>query len=217
VYFAPNLWPDRPSQLRPALVDYFTEVRTLAHRLTELFAAALHLPGDFFAEKTGHSTDTMRINHYERRPGEPDPLEGQMGMGAHTDYGVLTVLYADAVPGLQIVSPDGHWVDVLPEPGCLLVNLGDLTATWTNDHWRSTLHRVVPSPPGAVRRSAAFFHDGNYDALVECLPTCTSADDPPRYAPVTAGEHLLAKLLGPRTLSASNATVDTTSGRLAPS
>lgn len=51
----------------------------------------------------------------------------------------------------------------------------------------------------------AFFHDGNYDARIECLPTCQSADNPPRYPPVLAGEHLMAKLLGPRTLTASDA------------
>jgi isopenicillin N synthase-like dioxygenase len=51
----------------------------------------------------------------------------------------------------------------------------------------------------------AFFFDGNWDALIEPLPTCVSADNPARYAPVLAGEHLMAKLLGPRTLTASKA------------
>jgi isopenicillin N synthase-like dioxygenase len=106
----------------------------------------------------------------------------------------------------------------MPSPGTLLVNLGDLLAEWTNDRWRSTLHRVVPPPRHqegrATRRSVAFFHDGNYDALVECLPTCCSPDNPPRYPPVRAGDHLMAKLLGPRTLQASNAT-STAGDRLA--
>ncbi len=159
----------------------------------------------------------MRVNNYERRPGDPDPLEGQMRMGAHTDYGIVTVLYADAVPGLQILAPDGSWQDVVPAPGALLVNLGDLTAQWTNDRWRSTLHRVRPAAPdapdGRHRRSVALFLDGNYDAVIECLPTCRRDGEPTRYPPVTAGEHLIAKVLGPRTLSASAAT-DTTGDRL---
>jgi isopenicillin N synthase-like dioxygenase len=130
-------------------------------------------------------------------------------MGAHTDYGILTVLYADRVPGLEIVGPDGEWHGVVPPDDAFLVNLGDLLAEWTNDRWRSTLHRVVPPPRGtqgaAIRRSIAFFHDGNHDALIECLPTCCSADNPPRYPAVVAGDHLMAKLLGPRTLTASDA------------
>ena len=96
-----------------------------------------------------------------------------------------------------------------------MINLGDLTAQWTNDQWRSTVHRVVPPPGGrgsAVRRSAAFFLDGNWDAVVECLPTCCSPSNPPRYPPVTAGDHLIAKLMGPRLLRPSDA-VDTSGDR----
>ena len=90
-------------------------------------------------------------------------------MGAHTDYGIVTLLWADPVPGLQILDGDGDWCDVQPAPGALLVNLGDLLARWTNDRWMSTMHRVVPptDADGRLmrRRSAAFFHDGNADAL----------------------------------------------------
>jgi isopenicillin N synthase-like dioxygenase len=140
-------------------------------------------------------------------------------MGAHTDYGIVTVLYADRVPGLQIVGPDGAWHDVMPAEQALLVNLGDLLAQWTNDRWRSTLHRVVPPAHGAdgrsSRRSVAFFHDGNYDAMIECLPTCCGPENPPKYPAVRAGDHLMAKLLGPRTFTASDAT-STAGDRLDP-
>jgi len=214
--FAPNIWPDHPAELRPALVDYFAAARQVAITLTEVFAVALGLPEGWFAPFVDRSTTTMRSIRYERRPGEREPLPGQQRMGAHTDYGIVTVLYAEPVAGLQIVDPDGEWIDVIPADGALVVNLGDLTAQWTNDHWRSTVHRVVPPPADAggpaVRRSAAFFLDGNWDAVIECLPTCSSADDPPRYEAVTAGEHLVAKLMGPRLLRASDAT-DTAGGR----
>jgi isopenicillin N synthase-like dioxygenase len=207
--FAANLWPERPAGLRGALVTYFDAVAELAHRLTGVMAIALGLDENFFADKTDHSTDTLRVIHYERSPGEPEPAAGQHRMGAHTDYGILTVLHADRVPGLEIVGPDGEWHGVLPPPDAFLVNLGDLLAEWTNDRWRSTLHRVVPPARAldgaAVRRSMAFFHDGNYDAVIECVPTCCSDDDPPRYPTVLAGEHLMAKLIGPRTLTASDA------------
>jgi isopenicillin N synthase-like dioxygenase len=216
-WFVPNIWPDATPELQPALNAYFDEARRVADTLLDIFAVALGMPPGWFAPFATHSTDTMRVNHYATAPGDPDPLEGQVGMGEHTDYGIVTVLYADPVPGLQIVGPDGAWHDVTPSPGCLLVNLGDLTATWTNDRWRSTIHRVLPParlPDRAnLRRSVAFFHDGNWDASIECLPTCTDETDPPRYAPTTAGEHLLGKLLGPRTLTVSDAT-DTTGSRL---
>ena len=130
-----------------------------------------------------------------------------MRMGAHTDYGSITVLLADPVPGLQICDDAGRWHDVVPSPGSFIVNVGDLLAEWSNDRWRSTLHRVVPPPPsadGAVRRrSVAWFQQPNWDAMIECLPTCSDETNPPRYAPVTSGEHLMAKLMGPRLLEPS--------------
>jgi isopenicillin N synthase-like dioxygenase len=218
-FFAQNVWPTDPGSLRPALLAYFDEAHRVARTLIEVFGDALGLGADWFAPFTDRSTLTMRVNHYERRADDPQAEPGQMRMGAHTDYGIVTVLYADNVPGLEIVGPDGEWHGVVPRPGALLVNLGDLTAQWTNDRWRSTLHRVVPPPPDAAgaarRRSVAFFFDANYDAVVECLPTCRSDTHPPRYSPVVAGEHLMAKVLGPRTLTPSNA-ADTAGDRLRP-
>jgi isopenicillin N synthase-like dioxygenase len=211
--FAPNIWPARPAGMRAAYVEYFAAVEQVAHRLTSTMAVALDLPRDFFAAATDRSVNTLRSINYERRPGEPDPVEGQMRMGAHTDYGILTLLHADPVPGLQIVGPDGQWHDVQPAPDAFLVNLGDAIAVWTNDRYRSTLHRVVPpprSPDGRVRRrSFAFFHDGNLDAVMECLPSCTDATHPPKYAPITIGDHLLAKIMGPRAMAKPEGVVQT--------
>jgi isopenicillin N synthase-like dioxygenase len=122
-------------------------------------------------------------------------------MGAHTDYGIVTVLWADQVPGLEILGSDGRWHPVQPADGALLVNLGDALARWTNDQWISTMHRVAPPRVGGElvpRRSAAYFHDGNADAVIECLDVCTGPSRPPRYGPVTVGAHLAAKLAGSR-------------------
>jgi isopenicillin N synthase-like dioxygenase len=208
--FAPNIWPNRPEGLRETWNEYFAAARTVAHRLTSIFAVALDLPPDYFEDKTDRSIDVFRSNYYSRDANEPPPAEQQMRMGAHTDYGICTVLFADPVPGLQIMGPDGEWHDVIPRDDALLVNLGDALAVWTNDRWRSTLHRVVPPPPGedgiARRRSYAFFHDGNADTILECLPTCTSADNPPKYPPITLVDHLMGKILAPRTLTASQST-----------
>ena len=94
----------------------------------------------------------MRTIRYERRADEADLLPGQQRMGAHTDYGIVTVLYAEPVAGLQIVAPDGEWIDVIPDDDAMVINLGDLTAQWTNDLWRSTVHRVVPPPASLAGR-----------------------------------------------------------------
>jgi isopenicillin N synthase-like dioxygenase len=166
-----------------------------------VFGVALGGREDYFAGVTGHSIDVLRMNNY-RLPDPGTPLEpDQLGMGAHTDYGIVTVLWADRVPGLEILGADGGWHPVRPAGGALLVNLGDAIARWTNEEWISTMHRVAaPRVNGVLvpRRSAAYFHDGDVDALIECLPSCVSAANPARYEPVTVGEHLAAKLAGSR-------------------
>jgi isopenicillin N synthase-like dioxygenase len=173
--------------------------------LTRIFELALGLPANYFAAYQDHSLDVLRLNHYAMPIGATRAAVDQMGMGAHTDYGIVTVLWADQVtPGLQILDPGGRWHDVVPVTGGLLVNLGDLLARWTNHRWLSTMHRVLPpiDARGRVtrRRSAAYFHDGNADAVIACLPSCQDADHLPLYEPVTVAEHLAAKLGGSRAL-----------------
>ena len=206
--FADNVWPTSPAEMRSTWLEYFVACEALGQVLMQIFATALGMPSHFLVAHTSKAPNVMRANNYQRRRQHADPADGQMRMGAHTDYGACTILLADAVPGLEIVGPDGAWHPVMPEPGTLLVNLGDLLAEWTNDRWRSTVHRVVPPPSGtgpSRRRSIAFFHEVDYDALVTVMPTCVSDAHPARYTPVTAGEHLMQKLMGPRTLQKSTA------------
>ena len=203
--FAQNIWPEL-SGFRGAVIPYFEAAKGVAHLLTEVFSHALELPRGYFEAFTDHSTDLLRANHYALAPGEA-PTPGQFGMGPHTDYGIVTVLSADRVAGLELLDQENIWRGVVPEAGALLVNLGDLLARWTNDRWRSTLHRVQPPERAhdhlAERSSMAFFHDGNYDARIACLASCTSPSNPARYEEIIAGEHLRAKLLGPRTMTPS--------------
>ncbi|MEI4274214.1 2-oxoglutarate and iron-dependent oxygenase domain-containing protein [Klenkia sp. LSe6-5] len=198
--YAENTWPDVPG-FRGAVEAWFAEAARVARALTRVFADALGLPVDFFDRMTGHSLDVLRMNNYALPPGSVE-LDGELtGMGEHTDYGIVTVLWADQVPGLQILAPDGGWRDVSPADGALLVNLGDVTTRLTNERWRSTLHRVKPPVvDGTVlrRRSAAFFHDGDVDAVVSVLPGCLAPGEDPKYLPVTVGEHVAAKLRGSR-------------------
>ncbi|NIH68996.1 isopenicillin N synthase family dioxygenase [Modestobacter marinus] len=194
-----NVWPAEAPSFRSAVSAYSAEASRVARTLTSVFADALGLPAGFFEQYTDHSLDVLRMNNYALEPGALE-LDGDLtGMGEHTDYGIVTVLWADQVAGLQVLGRDGGWHDVQPADGALLINLGDLMARWTNERWMSTLHRVKPPiVDGSIqrRRSAAFFHDGNVDAVIETLPTCVGDGSP--YPPITVGEHIRAKLAGSR-------------------
>jgi isopenicillin N synthase-like dioxygenase len=202
-FYAPNAWPAHPPQLRDAWLAYEAAVDDVATNLLEAMALALELPESWFVDSCRHAIVTTRAINYERRATTPDPVDGQMRMGAHTDYGILTVLLADDVPGLQVFR-DGVWHDVSTPRGAFVCNLGDMLARWTNDRWISTMHRVVPPPAGSNgpvrRRSLARFLDCPPDLVVETIPSCIDADHPARYGPVNAGEWLRAKVLGSRAL-----------------
>ena len=119
--------------------------------------------------------------------------------GAHSDYGTLTVLHIEDAPGgLQVETPGGRWIDVPAVPDAFVINLGDLMMRWTNDRWISTKHRVR-CPPAEVsdrsRMSIAFFHQPNYDAVCEVIPTCLKPGEAPRYPAITSGQHWLDKTL----------------------
>jgi len=200
--YARNVYPaDEVPGFEAAVGAWFEAAGRVARTMVRIFGMALGGREDYFERLTDHSIDVLRMNNY-RLPAPDAELEpDQLGMGAHTDYGIVTVLWADHVPGLEIHGADGNWHPVMPADGTLLVNLGDATARWTNEEWISTLHRVAaPRIDGIIvpRRSAAYFHDGNVDAVIECLPSCVSDDNPARYEPVTVGEHLAAKLAGSR-------------------
>ena len=194
-----NTWPDDAvASFRPAVEEWFAQARDVSRILLHAFTEALGLPDGYFDALTDHSIDALKMNNYTLPEGEIE-LAGELtGMGAHTDFGILTVLWADRVPGLQVLDRDGTWHDVQPEPGALIVNLGDAMARWTNDRWMSTIHRVDPPVvDGKIirRRSAAFFFDGNFDAVIETLPGCSRTDQP-GYPPITVADNINAKLAG---------------------
>ncbi|MGH3237952.1 MAG: isopenicillin N synthase family dioxygenase, partial [Streptosporangiaceae bacterium] len=193
--YSPNLWPEALPELEAAWTAYYDAMRELSNCLMSLFARGLGLPPGFFAGKTGQGPNALRAINYPAR--DVAPLPGQLRAGAHTDYGTLTILRQDAVGGLEVLEPSGNWADVESVPGAFVINIGDLTARWTNDRWRSTLHRVVdpPDPPAATarRQSMPYFQNANWSAEISCLPTCLEPGEKPRYEPVLAGPHLMGK------------------------
>jgi isopenicillin N synthase-like dioxygenase len=191
-YFVPNVWPARPSALRAVWTEYYRAMGRLAGDLMRVFAVGLGLPEAVFAGAIDKHITRMRAIDYPALAGAA--LPGQLRSGAHSDYGSLTILRIEDAPGgLQVRNRRGEWVDVKAVPASFVVNLGDLMALWTNDRWVSTLHRVVNPEPdrarGSRRQSLVYFHQPNYDAVIECLPTCHGPGNPPRYPPITSGEH----------------------------
>jgi isopenicillin N synthase-like dioxygenase len=176
-----NVWPDLPG-FRATMLRYFDAVWRLG----------VDLHG-----RSRATSGCRRISAVFRRPARHAAAPalsagtgaaGEIGAGAHTDYGSLTLLLTDGEPGLQVRPRGGDWMDVPHVPGAFVVNIGDCLMRWTNDIYVSTPHRV--RPPRHRRRSVAFFLDPNPDAVIAALP----GTGRPKYPPITGADYLRARL-----------------------
>jgi isopenicillin N synthase-like dioxygenase len=183
-------WPE-PGVI-PGFADFMkahcAKRLALTQKLVRGFALSLDLPEDHFDAVHRYPGIITIINYYP--PLDRATLKKtQWSFSPHTDYGSFTLLSQDALGGLQVRNSAGQWIDVPPVAGTFVVNVGDLLATWTNDLYTSNLHRAVNFAGGA-RISVPYFVSPRGDALIQCLDTCHSADNPARYAPVTAADYV---------------------------
>ncbi|MGW2740833.1 isopenicillin N synthase family dioxygenase [Streptomyces sp. NPDC001450] len=163
----PNQWPTALPALRTAALAWIDRLSGVAQRLLHELLTAIGAPADFYDPVFGdHAHPHLKLVRY---PGSAGDGTGQ-GVGAHKDYGFLTLLLQDTVGGLQVQREDSLFHDVPPLEGAFVVNLGELLEVATNGYLIATNHRVI-SPPGATERfSVPFFYNPRLDARVEPLP-----------------------------------------------
>ena len=146
---------------------------------------------DFFTDKINRQIGILGAMYYPDQCQAPAP--GQLRAGAHTDFDTMTILRPDDAPGgLQIKADNGDWSEIKAPPGAFVVNIGDIMARWTNDRFRSTMHRVV-NRTGAERYSIPYFAIPDFDAVIECLPTCVGPESPVKYEPLHVGRSIQRK------------------------
>jgi isopenicillin N synthase-like dioxygenase len=169
----PNLWPDTPPGLRETVLAYIDAGAAVCATVLRGVALSLALPADYFEQRyTREPLLLFRIFNY---PSRPAPEAAAWGVGEHTDYGLLTLLYQDDTGGLEVHTPQG-WIDAPPVPGTFVCNLGDMLDRMTRGLYRSTPHRVRLNVSGRDRISFPLFFDPNFfatPAAIEGLPAAT--------------------------------------------
>ncbi|OJD35885.1 flavonol synthase flavanone 3-hydroxylase [Diplodia corticola] len=241
----PNIWlpDDALPGFRAFLQSFFRDCDGVVHALLRALALGLGLPREeWLSERHSASAFQLRLLHYPPVPvraltggegsggggGDEGSEGGEEGrergegkattsrIGAHSDFGSLTILFQDAVGGLEVEDPSrpGSFRPAPPVEGTLLVNVGDLLERWSNGRWRSTVHRVGAPPvqrlreAGAVveaegggeemcraRYSIPFFSAPNDDAVIEALPGCwDERANPKKYEPVTAEQYVTMRM-----------------------
>ena len=189
-FFGRNQWPQDLPEVAMPLVTYHDALCDLSRSLLRGVALSLDLPETYFDDKMVNPISVLRLIHYPPQTGAID--EGMIGIGAHSDYGNMTILAQDEVGGLQVLNRDQTWVEAAPIDGAFVINIGDLVQRMTNDLYIANLHRVI-NASGRERYAMPFFVQADSDAVFEPLQCCISATNPPRYAPVTCSDHMFAR------------------------
>ena len=187
----PNQWPENQPNFRKALESHWDLMILLGRRITEGLAMSLGFDKKKFARFMNKSHSFMRISNYPPYGKDQEENVGD-GIGAHIDYGFLTILLQDNIGGLEVKNADNEWVSAPMIPGTFLINIGHMIQRWTNDYYKATVHRVIP-PKHETRCSLPFFFEPNFDAIVVPLDTFCSKNNPPRYKPFHFGNYLESK------------------------
>ena len=185
--FGHNQWPNLPG-FRTQMMAYYDAVAALGDHLLALLARSLDMQDDWFARFHAPAAATLRLIKYA--PQDQNAAFNQIGAGAHTDWGGITILAQDDVGGLEVQTVGGDWITATPIPGTFIINLGDLMARWTNGVYSSNMHRVRNNDSGRDRYSVPFFYGPYPTSVIAPIPSCVGAGQPQKYATCTADDHM---------------------------
>lgn len=197
---SPDILPDKPEGFSDVMKKYHYAMEKLLKKIMKLSALSLGLDENFFNSFYSWGPCKgcdLRLAYY------PVLAEDEESYGAHSDFTGFTILQNEwTVGGLEALNHKNEWVHIDPVPNSLVVNAGELITRWTNDRWKSPVHRVHGDTQTYHRdRYTTVFYSGpDHDKIIEPLETCVK-DGKPHYEPIAAGEHLrqrLARFNSPR-------------------
>ena len=182
----PDAWPDALPGFKEAALAYYDAMDGLSQKLLPLYARALELPADYFSSRCDKALSGLRLTHY---PPFDAYGENQFGIAPHSDSSFITLLAQNKVPGLQIKTTDGEWIDAPVIEDSFVVNTGDVLHRWTNGRFLSTPHRAfnVTEQP---RYAIPFFFHPNPDTLIDVVPRCEVPGEAPKFPAMTTGEYM---------------------------
>ncbi|KII86504.1 hypothetical protein PLICRDRAFT_44099 [Plicaturopsis crispa FD-325 SS-3] len=203
--YMPNIW--LPDGVLPGFketsLDFFWTCNETKFKVLSALALGLHLPEDFFEAYHQTPDNQLRLLHYPSVPISSLQNDEVVRIGAHSDFGSITLLMQDDVGGLEVEDPNkpGEFRAAPAVPGAIIVNAGDFMARWSNDQIRSTVHRVR-APPNLTsadgmtpeRYSIPYVCSIDFSKVVECLPGTFSEERPKKYEPISALDYIMKRL-----------------------
>ncbi|MAT52957.1 MAG: flavonol synthase [Saprospirales bacterium] len=192
--YPPNVKVDEAPEFLELGIKLYRAFEKAGAQLLKAIAIHLELPEDYFEDKIHLGNSILRAIHYPPITQEP---ESAIRAEQHEDINLITLLVGASAGGLQVLTMDNEWLDVVPEKDEIVINVGDMLQRLTNNYLKSTTHRVV-NPPREEwhkpRLSIPFFLHPRSEMDLSCLPQCVSEERPLAYEPITAGQYLDERL-----------------------
>jgi isopenicillin N synthase-like dioxygenase len=193
-FHAETPWPAMPG-FRERVEACYAAMYACSQQV--LAAVALHLgvAEDFFVEASRETYSNMRVIHYP--PAEAIAATTDIGVRAHADEGLITLLVQDMNGGLAVQGPAGDWLPVVPNREAMVINVGKLLRRWTNGRYQAAMHKVV-NRSGRERYSIPLFVHPSHSTRIDPLTLVGQAPAGPDFAPITAGEEVYRNFMARR-------------------
>lgn len=159
-----NVYPHELVGLKTEISEIYTDLLEVATEIVLMIEKALGLEPESITKHCEDPCSTLRFLHYWPLPTE---RKDSVSIGAHRDYGLLTLLMVDECGGLEVLAPDGvSWIRApIPETG-FVVNIGDILMQWTDGRLKSNVHRVIHTATERHRYSIPFFYEPDLDTQI---------------------------------------------------
>ena len=188
-----NVWPAEIPEIRQPTQRLYSSLERGAENLLRALAEYFDMPRETFASMMTVGNSILRVIHYP--PVRPDQAPA-VRAAAHEDINLITLLCEATDSGLEILTRQGEWMAVETGPGQIVVDAGDMLSRFTNEVVPAATHRVVNPAENAARdRYSMPFFVHPYSACdLTINERFVSADNPPKYPPITAGQFLEQRL-----------------------
>ncbi len=200
-----NLWvpeTDLPG-FRQFCESFYGKCFIIRAEMLRAIARGLKVELDLFERKCDTNVHSLRLLHYPAC--DIQTLKnGTKRVSEHSDTSVITLLFQDAVGGLEVEDRNspGTFLPLAKAQGEeIILNVGDYMQRWTNGKLRSQVHRVVLPPSlmssqdGRVedRYSVVYFGKGNRETSAGPLEEFISEKNPAKYEDMTVMKYAQTK------------------------
>ncbi|KAK3006295.1 hypothetical protein RJ639_015597 [Escallonia herrerae] len=183
--FTNLMWPEGNTSFCETLRSMSSKMLELSFTILEMILSSFGL-GKHYKSDLGNNASSVRLIKYKAPLTNDQPT---IGVLAHTDTSILTILCQNEVQGLEVLSKDGNWVPVIIPKGCFAVFVGDALQAWSNGRLWAPNHRVRMSGH-EDRYSWGSFLSPKEGTSIEVPEELVDTDHPLRYRPFIHSDYL---------------------------